>query len=773
MDLRSFVATLRENAHAANERRLLALTGDREAGIDAAHTAVEAAGVDDEAVSLVTTREGFRYHRLHPDHADELLGTTREIVIFDCHEGFSANALGQVTGAVDGGGLLVLVLPPLEEIPTQLSALVDQVAVPPFSRDDVGTHFRQRLVTTLRHHPGVAILRLPPSTAAPNDEHKEIEIERDGLSNRSQSTPPSDPHSYTDTPFSDAAYEACRTGDQARAVAGLSALSNPGNAVVVEADRGRGKSSAAGLAAAALAADGNDVLVTAPNFDNAAELFERAAELLATLDHPAAGESTSDEADTVDPPLATTAGGRIRFRPPPDAADLPSDPDVVIVDEAAALPVRLLERLLDAPAVGFCTTVHGYEGSGRGFAVRFRERLAASSYDVSDIELREPIRYGQDDPVEAWLAWTLLLDAEPPADQLVADATPETVSYRTLTTDDIADDESLFRSVVGLLVAAHYKTEPDDIVRLLAAPNLELRALLSDGHPVSVALLAREGGLSSEQQAESYRGQRVQGNMLPDVLTSQLRDQTAAEPVGYRVMRIATHHAARSRGLGSALLSRCHDEFGDSVDWFGVGFGATPRLLSFWRANGYRPVHLSVTRNETSGEHSALMLRPCSTAGNDLADRHSRWFRDRIAGQLADTLSGVAPDVIRGVLRAVSVSADDDELGTLDLADRDWRVLAGVAYGPGTYEAAPHVFQQLAMAHLIQPVAELSPRAERLLVRKVLQCAPWATVADEVGFVSERQCKRAFGAIARQFCEAVDSESGGDIIAEERATYED
>ncbi|RJX45184.1 tRNA(Met) cytidine acetyltransferase [Halonotius aquaticus] len=774
MDLRGLVASLRENAHAANERRLLALTGDREAGIDAAYTAIAAAGVDDEAVSLVTTQQGFRYHRLHPDHADELLGTTREIVVLDCHEGFSANALGQVTGAVDGGGLLVLVLPPLGAIPNQLIALVDQVAVPPFSRDDVGNHFRRRLVTTLRHHPGVAIVRLPPSTAATNDDTPdEITIKRDGLINRSQSTPPSDPRKYTDTPFPDAAYEACRTVDQARGVAGLSALSSPGNAVVVEADRGRGKSSAAGLAAAALAADGRDVLVTAPSFDNAAELFERATELLATLDHLAADGSADSDTDKIEPPMATTAGGRIRFASPPDAADLPSEPDVVIVDEAAALPVRLLERLLDAPAVGFCTTVHGYEGSGRGFAVRFRDRLAASSYDVTDIELREPIRYGQGDPIEAWLAWTLLLDAEPPADQLVADATPETVSYRTLTADDLVDDESLFRSVVGLLVAAHYKTEPDDIVRLLDAPNLKLRALLADGHPVSVALLAREGGLSSEQQAEIYRGQRVQGNMLPDVLTSQLRDPTAAGPVGYRVMRIATHHAARSRGLGSELLSWCHDEFGDAVDWFGVGFGATPRLLSFWRVNGYRPVHLSVTRNQTSGEHSALMLRPCSTAGIDLAGRHSRWFRERIAGQLADTLSGVAPDVIRGVLRAVSVPADDTQQGTLDLDDRGWRVLAGVAYGPGTYEAAPHVFQQLAMAHLISPIAELSPRAERLLVRKVLQCAPWATVADELGFASERQCKRAFGTIVRQFCEAVDDEAGGDIIAEERATYED
>ena len=764
MDLAALVDRLRENAQQANERRLLALTGDRAAGIDAAYTAIEAAGVDDEAVSLVTTESGFRFERHHPDHAAELLGTTREIVVFDCHEGFSANALGQVTGAVDGGGLLVLLLPPLEDVPTQLTALVDQVAVPPFSREEVGNRFRKRLVRTLRTHPGIAVVRLSESTtddAAATD----IKIERDGLIERGESIPASEPRVYHDTPFPAAAYEACLTGDQARAVSRLSALTTPGNAVVVEADRGRGKSSAAGLAAAALAAAGRDVLVTAPAVDNAAELFERATELLATLD---ARESEVDD-DADDKPLKTTAGGRIRFASPPDAAELPEAPDVVLVDEAAALPVGLLEQLLDAPAVGFCTTVHGYEGSGRGFAVRFRERLAESAHEVTDVELQEPIRYARNDPVEAWLAWTLLLDAEPPADQLVAEATTDSVTYRRIDADELTSDEALFRSVVGLLVAAHYKTEPDDIVRLLDAPNLELRALTHDGHPVSVALLAREGGLSSDQQAAIYRGQRVRGNMLPDVLTSQLRDPEAAEPVGYRIMRIATHHAVRSHGLGSLLLSRCQEEFGDAVDWFGVGFGATPRLLSFWRANGYRTVHLSVTANATSGEHSALMLSPCSTAGRRLTDRHVKWFRERIGGQLADALSGVDPDVVRGVVAAATLPTAPDPEQAIDLDERGWRLLAGVAYGPGTYEAAPHVFRELAMTYLLAPTVDCSPQEERLLVRKALQGAPWASVADELGFVSERQSKRAFGTIARAFCDGVET----DIVVDERARYED
>ncbi|ERH05815.1 MAG: putative P-loop ATPase fused to an acetyltransferase [Halonotius sp. J07HN4] len=759
MELPTLVARLRANAREANERRLLALTGDREAGINAAYTAIEAAGVDD-AVRLVTTTEGFRYKRLHPDHAGELLGTTQEIVVFDCHEGFSANALGQVTGAVDGGGLLVLLLPQLDELPNRLSALVDQVAVPPFDRDDVGCRFRERFADTLRTHPGVAIVSLPASAATEN-KNTEIEVIRDGLIDHHKPQPTTEPHVHPDTPFPDAAYEACRTGGQARAVARLSALMTPDTAVVVEADRGRGKSSAAGLAAAALAAAGRDVLVTAPGVDNAAQLFERAGELLATL-----GEREAD--DDPAPPLSTTAGGRVRFVSPPEAAALPASPDVVFVDEAAALPVGLLEQLLEAPAVGFCTTVHGYEGTGRGFAVRFRERLAESDHDVTDVELQEPIRYARTDPVEAWLAWTLLLDAEPPADQLVAEATTDSVRYRRIDSDELAADEALFRAVVGLLVAAHYKTEPDDIVRLLDAPNVELRALIHEGSPVSVALLAREGGLDSDQQTAIYGGERVRGNMLPDVLTSQLRDPEGAAPVGYRVMRIATHHAARSRGLGSLLLSRCREEFSDAVDWFGVGFGATSRLLSFWRTNGYRTVHLSVTANATSGEHSALMLSPCSPTGHKLADRHVRWFRQRISSQLVDPLSDVDPDVVRGAIRAATLPNESESNPAVDLDERGWRLLAGVGYGPGTYEAAPHVFRRLAMAQLTESIAELSARQERLLVRKALQGAPWGVVADELGFVSERECKRAFGSIARAFCEAIENNS----IEAERRRYE-
>ena len=732
----------KREAEAANERRVLVFAGDRDRGIDAAYTAIEA--VDPDSTAVVSTREGFRFEEHRPRNAGELLGRTREVVVLDCHERFVPNALGRCVGAVDGGGLLVLLTPALDEWPAVRDRFDDSLAVPPHAIDDVTGRFRGRFVESLRAHPGIAVVSLG------EDGGEGDVIERDGLTGGLEDGP--DPRSEPTVPpnatFPAAAYEACLTADQSRTVRAFESLSTPGNAVVVEADRGRGKSSAAGLAAGALALAGDDVLVTAPSFRNAAEVFARAAELIGGDD--AEGDSAEGKGGPhrrgsrrIDVP----GGGRVRYLPPAEAAGLPDDPDAAIVDEAAALPVRLLEGFLDERlSVAFCTTVHGYEGAGRGFAIRFRERLLDGPLAVRDVRLDEPIRYARNDPVEAWASRALLLDARPAVDEAVAGAAVGDATYRALDPDDLLGDETLLGEAFGLLVTAHYRTEPNDLARLLDAPNLSARALVAERRVVAVALLAREGGLDAETRRAMYEGERVRGNMVPDVLTSQLRDEAAAEPRGVRTVRIATHHAVRNGGLGSRLLDEVHAEFGggesgsaDGVDYFSVGYGATPRLLRFWRRAGYRTVHLSTSRNDASGEHSAIMLRPETAAGRGLLSRHAAAFRDRERDGLSDAHRDVDPDVVGGALRACPAPVP------VDLTETEWRSVVGASFGPGMYDSAPGAFRDLAIAALVEDAPELDDRERRLLVRKVLQGRPWESVADELGYVSTAACMRALG----------------------------
>jgi tRNA(Met) cytidine acetyltransferase len=729
--VRETVRRLRAEAKATNERRLLVLCGASGACRTAAETAVEAGDFDGSAVS-VSDRE-LVGERLGPRSTAELLGTTHDCIVVDCHEACLPNTLGQAVGAVDGGGLLVLLAPPLDAWPDTECGLERLLAAPPFAPDDAGDRFKRRLVRTLRAHRGVAIVDVDAGR-----------LLKRGCTDPAPRRPSGSPTLPERRAFPAAVYEACRTADQCEAVGRCERLHESGTAVVLEADRGRGKSSAAGLAAAALAADGEDVLVTAPGYRNAAELFERAAETLRTLDSLA----DDDRDGSTRPALHADADGTIRFEKPQNAAE--ASADICFVDEAAALPVRTLERLLSvAPATCFTTTVRGYEGSGRGFAVRFRDRLE-DERTVTALTLSEPVRYAPGDPIEVWLFHALSLGATPPPAELLDGVTPADASYERFDRKTLAADETRLREAFGLLVAAHYRTEPNDFARLLDAPNVAIRALTVGGHVVSVALLGLEGGLDETTRRAAYGGDRIDGNLVPDLLTSQLRDPQAAVPVGLRVMRIATHHAVRSRGFGSALLEAIESEFGSSdrhgdgrfgsVDYLATSYGATPELLRFWRKNGYRAIHLSSTRNDTSGEHSAVMLRPLSPTGRDLADRHAAWFRRRLPGVLAEPLSSVDPDVVRGVLAATA--------GTVptSLSAFEWRLVASAADGPGRYGTAPGPFRRLAFRALLDGrLDDLDEETERLLVVKALQGRSWEETAETLRFVSERACMRALG----------------------------
>jgi len=724
---------LRREAVRTNERRALVLAGDRERALERVRGLFDAVDVEPATSAFVGPDDPLDCRSVGYAHAGRLMGTTQEALVCDCHDRCEPNVLGQVAGTVDGGGLLVVLTPSLDGWPDRRDAFDETLAVPPFELSAVAGRFRRRLAATLREHRGVAVVDVDTATVECDGlTHPAPTLTGDGSARQEPTVPEG-------AAFPRAAYEACLTADQAATVEGFERLREAGEVLVVEAHRGRGKSSAAGLAAACLARDGQDVLVTAPGYRNAAELFERATALLESL-------STPHSVDDRDSPqrIETTGAsdsGCIRFRTPAAAAELPDDPDRVIVDEAAAVPVGLLESLHGAPSVAFTTTVHGYEGAGRGFSVRFREHLAGSDDAVTDRWLSEPIRHAPADPVEVWSFRALGLNAGPPPAQVVADATPESVTYRQLTPAELVTEEWLLHEAFGLLVLAHYRTEPNDFARLLDAPNVSVHALFAEGHVAAVALLAREGGLSTAQRSRIYGGERVRGNLIPDLLTSQLRDESAGQPVGGRVLRIATHSGARSRGLGSQLLGKLRDHADAAgLDWLGVGYGATPELVQFWARNGYRAVHLGVSRNERSGEHSVVMLDPLSPTGQRLHDRHTRWFLRRFPDTLANALSGVEPDVVRAVCRSI------DGTPAFEPTDWEWQVLAGIPEGTAIYDTTPGPVGALAFRYLTDEDADtLTPQQERLLVRKTLQARSWSEVADELGYVSASSCMRALG----------------------------
>jgi tRNA(Met) cytidine acetyltransferase len=358
--------------------------------------------------------------------------------------------------------------------------------------------------------------------------------------------------------------------------------------LVLTADRGRGKSAALGLAASQLLASGKRVLLTAPSRATVATVFKHA-------------ES---------PP---------QFFAPDELLHTLPQGDVLLVDEAAAIPILLLLKMLQHyPRCVFSTTLHGYEGSGRGFALRFQKELDARVPAWQAVRLHQPMRWAENDPLERFINQSLLLDA---GEEEVVGANPRVRPlYRHLNRDELAANEPLLRQLFGLLITAHYQTRPSDLRQMLDAPDISIHVLEQQDTIVAVALLSREGGLAAELTAAIHAGtRRPHGHPIPQTLTFHAQMPCAAELVCERVMRIAVHPTLQNGGLGAQLLQHLLGFAAQQqADYVGVSYAQTPELQRFWERAEFVLARVGHRQDTASGSHSVVQVKALSAAAQQL-----------------------------------------------------------------------------------------------------------------------------------------------------------
>jgi tRNA(Met) cytidine acetyltransferase len=403
---------------------------------------------------------------------------------------------------------------------------------------------------------------------------------------------------------------------------------------------------------------------------------------------------------------------------------------LIVIDEAAGVSVPLLQAIATAHPdahLALATTTAGYEGTGRGFVLRFLEWLDQQPRPAVRHTLTQPMRWGPDDPLEARIRRALLLDATlAPADR---DQPVHAVARHAS-----ALPERQLSELMGLLVHAHYRTTPADLLRLLDAPNLRLHLLLQGDHVVGANVLAIEGGLSQERCDQAAAGRlRLRGHALPDTLMTQAGVLEAGALRWVRSVRIVVHPALRRTGAGAALAAHTHASH--QPDGFGTLFGATPAVLRFRRAQGYHLVRVSSGRSARSGEPSAVMVRPVSDAARAIVDALQPALARDLPLQLrALRNQGPLPDALAHALAEhlpAPTAWDRHELS---------QVVLGYVHGPQT---ADHVLGAL---HTWLPTRDLGVlhHAERTLIEaRVARLEPWEMCADQAGYNSVRAAQRA------------------------------
>ena len=77
---------------------------------------------------------------------------------------------------------------------------------------------------------------------------------------------------------------------------------------------------------------------------------------------------------------------------------------MVMIDEAAAIPLPLLTAVVkNCSRLALATTVHGYEGTGRGFELRFGPLLSSQTRGERRVTLTTPVRWAAGDPLERFI----------------------------------------------------------------------------------------------------------------------------------------------------------------------------------------------------------------------------------------------------------------------------------------------------------------------------------------------------------------------------------
>ena len=278
------------------------------------------------------------------------------------------------------------------------------------------------------------------------------------------------------------------------------------------AARGRGKSAALGISMAAAIAYGySNIFITSPSPENLKTLFEFVFKGFDALGYK---EHTDYDIIQSTNPAFKKAIVRVNVKRDhrqtiqyiqPNDHHMLAQAELLVIDEAAAIPLPIVKKLLGPYLVFMASTINGYEGTGRSLSLKLLQQLRTASVSAVRIEksddkptslarsLREitlttPIRYNSNDPVESWLNNLLCLDCTNPKESLDSAIFsgkllkgngpsgcphPSSCELFYVNRDALFSyhpvSEAFLQRMMSLYVASHYKNSPNDLqlMRLL------------------------------------------------------------------------------------------------------------------------------------------------------------------------------------------------------------------------------------------------------------------------------------------------------------------
>ncbi|MED6133605.1 hypothetical protein PIB30_029658 [Stylosanthes scabra] len=544
--------------------------------------------------SLFLESTGITYC-LYKD-SERILGNTFGMCILQDFEALTPNLLARTIETVEGGGLIVLLLRSLSSL-TSLYTMVMDVhdRFRTESHSEATGRFNERFLLSFASCKACVVMDdelnvLPISSHIRSISPVPVKEDSEGLSEAEQDLKNLKEQLDEDFPVGPLIKKCC-TLDQGKAVITfLDAVLDKTlrSTVALLAARGRGKSAALGLSVAGAVAVGySNIFVTAPSPENLKTLFEfvckgfEALEYKEHIDFDVVQSANPEfkKATTVRINIYKHHRQTIQYILPHEHQKL-SQVELLVIDEAAAIPLPLVKSLLGPYLVFLSSTVNGYEGTGRSLSLKLLHQLEEQSHVSSKstegsgsgclykkIELNESIRYASGDPIENWLNTLLCLDVSSAIPNLSRLPPPSECDLYYVNRDTLfsyhKDSELFLQRMMALYVASHYKNSPNDLQLMADAPAHHLFVLLG---PVDesknqlpdilcVIQVCLEGQISRQSAIKSLSdGHQPFGDQIPWKFCEQFRDTVFPSLSGARIVRIATHPSAMRLGYGSQAV---------------------------------------------------------------------------------------------------------------------------------------------------------------------------------------------------------------------------
>lgn len=596
---------LNNRKNVISHRQLLVISGEQEwtNNIAKAHFINTT-----EYKSLWVTSGGYDGDAIKVKDYRSKLGHEYDYLVFDAFSGFRANAAMALSGTVKAQGLMIILCPDFSEWPTYQDPEHHNRISFGFYSKEFTSHLYQYLKAAFKADSAVAILTKDNFTS---------------------------PISSVDNKAVIQSFE-----QQTLAVSAICKVANGhrNRPLVLTADRGRGKSSALGIAAAQLMQQQNkNIWVTATQFNTIEQVFNHAQRLLPGY------KATRNQLQ-----FKTST---LTFKSLDTLLVEHNSADILLIDEAAAIPVDILIQLTKKfSRIVFSTTIHGYEGSGRGFEIRFKNKLNNLKPDYKTIHLDEPIRWHNNDVLEKFWFNTLCYNKTTASDIRLSN---DPILCRHLTKKELISSPSMLADIFSLLMDAHYQSSPDDIQRLLDSPESECFILSQNNNILGVAQINQEGGatLAPLCQDISAGTRRVKGHLVAQNIANFYHNVAFCSIPQWRISRIAIHPNLQSNNLGRQLVSFIKQEAKSAgISMLTSAFGCNIRLLNFWHKVDFQVVKLSSKVEVSSGENNCMCISPLSDEAANIMSSVREEFYEELNYQIDKEWQAVNPSLLAEIL---------------------------------------------------------------------------------------------------------------------------